>query len=120
MQTTEVREGESLGMLSARLARPGCMLLRANGLFSEAWLLPGRQIRVPDADYCAHADAPCPVQALMTPAMAARPGRALTLNAAESLQELAQRLGQATQSLRLLLPPPDTLPAGAEVFVPSE
>ena len=52
MKTTIIREGETLGMLSARLGVPGCMILRANGLFSEAWLLPGRHIDVPDADYC--------------------------------------------------------------------
>ena len=49
MKTTIIREGETLGMLSARLGVPGCMILRANGLFSEAWLLPGRHIDVPDA-----------------------------------------------------------------------
>ena len=65
MKTTIIREGETLGMLSARLGVPGCMILRANGLFSEAWLLPGRHIDVPDADYCAQAQAPCPVQALL-------------------------------------------------------
>ena len=65
MKTTIIREGETLGMLSARLGVPGCMILRANGLFSEAWLLPGRHIDVPDADYCAQAQAPCPVQEMM-------------------------------------------------------
>lgn len=119
-EMTEVREGETLGMLSARLGRPGCMILRANGLFSEAWLLPGRQICVPDAAYCAHADSPCPVQALLEPAMAMRFGRALTLDACEDSFALAARLGQSPDALRQLLPLPRALPAGTEVFVPQE
>ncbi len=118
MKTTIIREGETLGMLSARLGVPGCMILRANGLFSEAWLLPGRHIDVPDADYCALAQAPCPVQALLEPAMSARRGVALTLNAPESAQALAARLGQSMDSLRLLTPLPDMLDAETEVFLP--
>ena len=118
MKTTIIREGETLGMLSARLGVPGCMILRANGLFSEAWLLPGRQIDVPDADYCAQAQAPCPVRALLEPAMSVRRGTAVTLNARESAQALSARLGQPLDALRLLTPLPDMLDAGTEVFLP--
>ena len=69
-EITVVRERETLDMLSARLNRPGCMILRANGLFSPAWLLPGRELAVPPKDYCTRsaADFPCPVQALHTKA----------------------------------------------------
>ncbi len=59
-----VREGEGLDALSARLHVPGCMLLRANRLFSPSWLLPGRVIRVPEGDFCREDDFVCPVEAL--------------------------------------------------------
>ncbi len=59
-----MREGEGLDALSARLGVPGCMLLRANRLFSPAWLLPGRVIRVPEGDFCRTDDFICPAQAL--------------------------------------------------------
>jgi len=59
-----VREGEGLDALSARLGVPGCMLLRANRLFSPAWLMPGRMIRVPEGGFCRGDDFPCPVEAL--------------------------------------------------------
>lgn len=63
-----MREGETLGQLSARLGVPGCMILRANRLFSAAWLLPGREIVVPGDDFCLADDFPCPVGALHRPA----------------------------------------------------
>lgn len=64
-----VYEGEDLGDLSARLGVPGCMLLRANRLFSPAWLLPGREIAVPDADFCLKDAGVCPRDALNSPAV---------------------------------------------------
>ena len=48
--TAVVREDETLNMLSARLGVPGCMLLRCNGLYSPAWLLPGREIPLVDEE----------------------------------------------------------------------
>lgn len=65
-----VQEGDTLEALSARLGVPACMLLRINHLFSPAWLLPGREIRVPDPSYCVRGadDFPCPVEAVKTPA----------------------------------------------------
>lgn len=63
-----VGDHETLSALSARLGVPGCMLLRANRVFSPAWLLPGREIDVPDALFCLMDDGPCPVAALMRPA----------------------------------------------------
>lgn len=65
---TVVREDETLGMLSARLGVPGCMLLRRNGLYSPAWLLPGREIQVPEGAFCHISDFPCPAGALHRPA----------------------------------------------------
>jgi hypothetical protein len=63
-----VREGEGLDALSARLHVPGCMLMRANRLFSPAWLLPGRVINVPNGDFCRTDDFVCPAEALNQPA----------------------------------------------------
>ena len=64
MKEDVVREGEGLDALSARLGAPGCMILRANRLFSPAWLMPGRMIQVPEGDFCQGDDFPCPVEAL--------------------------------------------------------
>ncbi|HIS00738.1 MAG TPA: LysM peptidoglycan-binding domain-containing protein [Candidatus Excrementavichristensenella intestinipullorum] len=66
--TAVVREDETLNMLSARLGVPGCMLLRCNGLYSPAWLLPGREILVPEDVFCHTSDFPCPAGALHRPA----------------------------------------------------
>ena len=64
---TVILEGETLDQLSARLGVPGCMLLRANRLFSAAWLMPGREIVVPEDTFCHDDDFPCPVGALNRP-----------------------------------------------------
>lgn len=63
-----VYEGETLSHLSARLGVPACMLMRANRIFSEAWLLPGREIMVPDSDFCDWDEGVCPREAMKTPA----------------------------------------------------
>lgn len=70
MWKTVVAPNETPALLSARVGVPVCALLRANRLFSPAWLLPGREIDVPDT--CASADFPCPVLAAQTPALARR------------------------------------------------
>ena len=59
-----VCEGEGLNELSARLGVPGCMLLRANRIYSAAWLLPGREIVVPDLQFCLRDWGICPRRAL--------------------------------------------------------
>ena len=63
-----VYEGETLSELSARLGVPACMLMRANRIFSEAWLLPGRELIVPDIDFCSRDTGVCPREAVKTPA----------------------------------------------------
>ncbi|MDL2206620.1 hypothetical protein LJC33_06910 [Eubacteriales bacterium OttesenSCG-928-N13] len=68
MWQDRVRDDETFDMLTARLGVPGCMLMRANRVFSPAWLLPGREIDVPDATFCLSDDFPCPVAALHAPA----------------------------------------------------
>ena len=59
-----VYEGETLGELSARLGVPGCMIMRANRIFSESWLLPGREILVPDSGFCDRDSGVCPRAAI--------------------------------------------------------
>ena len=59
-----VREGETLGEMSARLGVPACMLLRANRVFSPAWLLPGREICVPSGAFCEEDGFICPALAV--------------------------------------------------------
>lgn len=58
---------ETPEQLSVRLARPVCMLLRANRLYSTAWLLPGRHIVVPSADFCRKDVGACPALLLRQP-----------------------------------------------------
>lgn len=106
MRTDVIREGETLGRLSARLERPGCMLLRANGLYSPAWLLPGREIRVPEPDWCAGRQGfVCPVRALWLPC---RPRgfreqtRTTHARWGERWPELAQRCGAGAEALMRL------------------
>lgn len=70
MWKTVVAPNETPALLSARAGVPVCAILRANRLFSPAWLLPGREIDMPDD--CASSDFPCPVLAARVPAQAHR------------------------------------------------
>lgn len=80
MHTDFVREGEDLGALSKRLGIPGCMLMRANRIYSPAWLLPGREINVPEIGFCVLDKEACPVKAFATRAKKMSPeGKASNL-----------------------------------------
>lgn len=68
MRKTVVREGETTMDVALRLHLPLCMLLRANRVFSGAWLLPGREIDVPTGDFCRKSDFPCPARMACVPA----------------------------------------------------
>lgn len=92
MLCTRVRAGETLNMLSARLGRPACMILRANRLFSPAWLLPGREIAVPPRDFCLRDAGECPCAAVMHPAGKASMRR-FYVRAGQSVGELARAAG---------------------------
>lgn len=63
MERHTMREGDTLNALSARYRVPACAILRANRVFSPAWLSPGREILIPDARFCQRDGFPCPVQA---------------------------------------------------------
>ena len=68
MACATIGQNESPEQLSARLNRPVCMLLRANRLYSTQWLLPGRQIVLPEADFCRCDSGLCPLKAMQIPA----------------------------------------------------
>ena len=72
MRKTVIRDGENAEALVKRLGVPLCMLLRANRLYSAAWLLPGRQIIVPESDFCERDIFPCPARAVTLPAVERR------------------------------------------------
>lgn len=59
MRTDFILEGEGLFEAALRLHVPACMLMRANALLSPAWLLPGREIIVPEGR-CGDYPFPCP------------------------------------------------------------
>lgn len=116
-----VRAGETLNMLSARLGRPACMIMRANRLISPAWLLPGREIIVPPEDFCAWDAGECPNRFFRCPAREARTRTRCLTRPGERAQELARRCGlperlvllalggrrlDGVRELRLPAPPP--------------
>ncbi len=68
MRWAIIKEGESPGDLSARMGLPVCVLLRANRLYSTAWLLPGRELFVPEADFCGRDVGACPLRMAEVPA----------------------------------------------------
>lgn len=56
----KVNCGETADDLARRAGCPLCMLLRANGVLSSAWLEMMDEVRVPDADECIKSAIPCP------------------------------------------------------------
>lgn len=92
MLLTRVRTGETLNMLSARLRRPACMIMRANRILSPAWLLPGREIAVPPRDFCLRDAGACPCAAFKRPAGEAAMRR-FVVRAGQSIGDLAREAG---------------------------
>ncbi len=114
-----VREGESLSMLSARLARPGCMLMRANRIYSPAWLLPGREIVVPDEDFCLWDSFRCPVQAVKCPATERRRRAEKVVGLGDSVTSLARETGLTERMVyRAAKRSRGTLPLGLRLRLP--
>ena len=83
MRSDYVLAGEDLNGLSARLGVPACMLMRANGLYSPAWLTPGREVLVPEGT-CG-GDFPCPREVFYRMASAPRRRALLTVDTGEGL-----------------------------------
>ncbi|MBQ3079143.1 MAG: hypothetical protein IJC48_03965 [Clostridia bacterium] len=100
MKWTFMADGETAQELSARLCRPLCMILRANRLFSDSWLLPGMEIAVPDEAFCETDRFPCPVLALAFPAFARE---AAVFYDEEDLRLTAKRLGIPIRVIYALL-----------------
>lgn len=90
MVNTRFKAGESPEMLSARVGRPLCAILRANKLYSAAWLMPDMLINVPDMQFCARDAFACPVKALRAPAVHMR---AYAMGEGESAHMAARALG---------------------------
>ena len=90
MGKTVVLEGETAWALARRVDRPLCMLLRANRLFSGAWLLPGREIEVPRGDFCRTSRFPCPARAARLPAVEQR---LYLARSGETREEIARACG---------------------------
>jgi len=117
MRGDVVREGETLSSLSARLGVPGCMLLRANRLHSPAWLLPGREIAVPEGDFCRWDGFRCPAESLRCAAGAQR--RTAAVARGDTARDIARRYG-LTERLVLLAAgsPSGGLPEGIALRLP--
>ncbi|MDO4740387.1 MAG: LysM peptidoglycan-binding domain-containing protein [Eubacteriales bacterium] len=99
MQTDRIRENETPEQLAVRLGVPLCMLLRANRLACACWLLPEREIAVPQGAFCEKDAFPCPARLLDTPARQ-RQTEVCIAGAGDDIPSLARALGT---SERLLL-----------------
>ncbi|MBQ3222722.1 MAG: LysM peptidoglycan-binding domain-containing protein [Clostridia bacterium] len=95
-----VRENEGPQELTARLGLPLCMLLRANRLVCAAWLTPGRQIAVPQQDFCEKDAFPCPAKLLSVPARE-KQTEVWIAGSGDSIPSVVQALG-TTERLLLL------------------
>lgn len=100
VNTTVILDGETPEALSARLHAPVCMILRANWLVSALWLLPGREIVVPQADLCKNSAFPCPVRLMDLPAKEERTEVCIAAEG-DTIGSLALALG-TTERLLLL------------------
>ena len=89
------------------------MILRANRLVSEAWLLPGREIIVPEGDFCRRDAGVCPVLLLNRPA-GEKAARYVRVRPKESAGELASRAGTAAETIAVRLMPGARAPVSDE------
>lgn len=113
-----VRAGETLNMLSARLNRPACMIMRANRLASPAWLLPGREIIVPPEDYCMWDAGECPNRFFGCPARDARPRIRHVPGPGERISDVARRYGLPERLVLLATGGRDPTP-GRAIYLPA-
>lgn len=119
MRWDVVRENESLNGLSSRLGVPGCMLLRANRLYSPAWLLPGREVAVPEADFCLWDSFRCPAEAMRCPAREQLSREEVTVREGDTVRQLARRRGIPERLVyRVAGRSGGTLPAGLRLKLP--
>lgn len=98
MRTDRVRDGEGPERLSARIGVPVCMILRANRLVSAMWLVPGREIEVPEADFCEKDAFVCPVKMVCMPARET-PGEVCIAQSGDTIGSMAEAMGTAERIL---------------------
>ena len=60
LQRHIIGEKDTPQSLSARYGVPYCAILRANRICSDAWMMPGREIVIPDKDFCEKDGFICP------------------------------------------------------------
>lgn len=119
MERARVLEGETADALSARLGRPICMILRANRLYSVAWLMPGREIAVPELSFCRADGFCCPAYALTRcPADAGERLRYM-VGSGDCVRDIASALGVPERLVHLAAGRSGgELPAGTPLALP--
>lgn len=119
MRRDGVRAGESPGALSARLGVPVCMLLRANRLVCTAWLVPGREIDVPGADFCKADAFPCPARLVRCRAKE-KTMEVCMAGRGESIASLARSMSTSERLLLLMRQKSGPLAEGERILLPAE
>ncbi len=71
MNWITLKDGDTLDSISESCGLPACMIMRANRLLSPAWLLTGREVLIPDGDFCNRDRGQCPIIAMRCSAKAA-------------------------------------------------
>ena len=118
MERHTMREGDTLNALSARYRVPACAILRANRVFSPAWLSPGREILIPDARFCQRDGFPCPVQAARQRARQPRPCAVHIVHGQESAAAVARAYGLPERLVYLAAGRADGPQNGQELLLP--
>lgn len=118
MERHTMREGDTLNALSARYRAPACAILRANRVFSPAWLSPGREILIPDARFCQRDGFPCPVQAARQRARQPRPCAVHIVHGQESAAAVARAYGLPERLVYLAAGRADGPQNGQELLLP--
>lgn len=116
MRTDRILENESAECLSARLGVPVCMLLRANRLTCVAWLTSGREICVPEGDFCQNDSFPCPARLF---GLQARDERTEVFIAGEedTVEAAAQEMGTTERLIILARGRPGPLCEGERILI---
>lgn len=117
MERHTMREGDTLNALSARYRVPACAILRANRVFSPAWLSPGRETS-PRRALCQRDGFPCPVQAARQRARQPRPCAVHIVHGQESAAAVARAYGLPERLVYLAAGRADGPQNGQELLLP--
>ncbi len=107
-------ENESAQELALRLNCPLCMLLRANGVFSGAWIEMSDDVALPDGNTCKENDFPCPV-AFMKAEIPERVG--YIVEEGDTAESISEKF-RLPARLVISLSKPKGLKAGEGIFLP--